>query len=79
MKKEIDKIRDELEQTIKDLDWEVEYRGERIKTLRAERDKLQIENDKLKEALVYIAKVYDRPTDVKVRARHVLAELDETE
>lgn len=39
-------------------------------------NELQSENVKLREALVYIAKVYDRPTDMKVKARHTLAELD---
>ncbi len=42
-------------------------------------EKLKLENAKLKEALVYIAKVYDRPTDMKIKARHVLKEIKEND
>ena len=50
--------------------------SQEIKTYIQIADRLQTENKKLREALVYIAKVYDRPTDMKVKARHILAELD---
>ena len=41
--------------------------------------KLQTENAKLKEALAYIAKVYDRPTDMKIKAIHVLKEIEKND
>lgn len=70
--KEIDELKDQIDHQdslIFELDQNVQVFMEKTKALQAE-------NTKLREALAYIAKVYDRPTDMKLKARQVLKELD---